>query len=127
MRRPKHEASQTGTRVPVSIPSFLTELPPPPLEVIQSSREIAEYVTSLAWMSAQDHPAAEDAKRLLDDVYGGRFLTVEDAKRVRVLEGEFAPYPGSARAAQSVEIEPPVSREAVKKSLRRRAGPRVIA
>lgn len=98
-----------------------------PAAPVQSSREIAEHVESLDWMSRQDHPVAEQAAAMLREVRMGRFLTVEDAKRVRVMEGEFTEVDGSSRAMQLVELEPPVDRVAVKKSLRRRARVRAIA
>lgn len=127
MRRPKYPGGQDGTRVPVTVESLLAELPPLPAAPVQSSLEIAEHVQSLAWLSAQDHPVAEQAGVLLREVRAGRFLTVEDAKRVRVMEAEFTNVPASARAAQMIELEPPVNREQVKKSLRRRLRVRVIA
>jgi hypothetical protein len=109
------------------IGTLLAELPPQPSAPVQSSREIAEHVESLRWMSKQDHPVAEQARVLLQQVYAGRFLTVEDAKRVRVMEGSFTEVDGSSRALQLIELEPPLSREAVKKSLRKRARARAIA
>ena len=127
MRTPKHPEPKTGTRVPVRVPSFLLDLPPAPVAAIQSSKEIAEHVTSLAWMAGQDHPIAADAKKLLAEVYGGRFLTVEDAKRVRVWECEFTNPRSTARATQTIELEEPLDRAAIKKSLRKRLSRRAIA